>query len=118
MDFSLKIQLVGNVGKKSHLTCSLDSGGELSLVKSAGTGNTSGEDLCSLRDELSELCYVLIINCLNLVLAEDANLLSLVHRTEGSALSIVSIHFRIIRNLSGSHILYFYALGVSLTEVV
>ena len=85
--------LVGNVGKKSHLTCSLDSGGELSLVKSAGTGNTSGEDLCSLRDKLSELSYVLVINCLNLVLAEDANLLSLVHRTEGSARSIVSFHF-------------------------
>ena len=62
-------------------------------MKSAGTGNTSGEDLRSLRDELSELSYVLVINCLNLVLAEDANLLSLVHRTEGSARSIVSFHF-------------------------
>ena len=77
---------------------------------------TSGEDLSSLRDELSELSYVLVINVGYLVLAEDANLLSLVHRTEGSALSIVSIHFRIIRNLSDSHILYFYAFGVSLAE--
>ena len=96
--------LVGYVGKKSHLTCSLNSGGELSLVKSAGAGNTSGEDLRSLGNELSELSYVLVIDSVNLVLAEDANLLSLVHRTERSALGIVSIHGRL--NLSDSRILF------------
>ena len=62
-------------------------------MKSASAGYTSGEDLSSLRDELSELSYVLIINTVNLVLAEDANLLSSVHGTEVGALSIVSIHF-------------------------
>ena len=87
------VRLVGNVRKKSHLTCSLDSYGELSLVKSAVAGNTSGEDLSSLGNELSELCYVLVIDAVNLILAEDANLLSSVHRTEGGTLSIVSIHF-------------------------
>ena len=86
--------LVGNIGKKCHLTCSLDSGGELSLVKSAGAGYTSGEDLCSLGNELSELSNVLVINSLNLVLAEDANLLSSVVLTEGGALRIVSLHFK------------------------
>ena len=84
-------KLVGHVGKKSHLSSSLDSGGELSLVKSAGTGYASGEDLCSLGNELSELCNVLVIDSLYLILAEDANLLSSVNRAEG-ALSIVSIH--------------------------
>ena len=93
LSYNTGVKLVGYVGKKSHLTCSLDSGGESSLVKSASTGNTSGEDLCSLGDELSELSYVLVINVGYLVLAEDANLLSLVHRTEGSARSIVSFHF-------------------------
>jgi len=87
----LLLELVGHVGKKSHLSSSLDSGGELSLVKSAGAGYASGEDLCSLGNELSELCNILVIDCLNLVLAEDANLLSSVNRAEG-ALSIVSIH--------------------------
>ena len=87
-----KLILVGHVGKKSHLSSSLDSGGELSLMKSAGAGYASGEDLCSLGNELSELCNVLIIDSLNLVLAEDANLLSSVVRTEGGALRIVSLH--------------------------
>ena len=62
-------------------------------MKSAGAGYTSGEDLSSLGDELSELSYVLVIDSVNLVLAEDANLLSSVHRTEARALSIVSFHF-------------------------
>ena len=62
-------------------------------MKSASTGYTSGEDLSSLGDELSELSYVLVINAVNLVLTEDANLLSSVHGTEVGALCIVSIHF-------------------------
>ena len=84
--------LVGYVGEKCHLSCSLDSYVELSLMKSASAGYTSGEDLSSLRDELSELSYVLVINTVNLVLAEDANLLSSVHRTEGRTRGIISFH--------------------------
>ena len=91
MSFSLVVLLVGHVGKKSHLTSSLDCYGKLSLVKSAGAGYASGEDLSSLRDKLSELSYVLVVDSVYFILAEDANLLSSVHRTEG-ALSIVSIH--------------------------
>ena len=96
--------LVGNVGKKSHLTCSLNSNGELSLVKSAVAAYTSGEDLCSLRDELSELSNVLVIDLGNLVLAEDANLLSSVVRTEATALRFVSFHLG--NYLSDSRFLY------------
>lgn len=84
--------LVGNIGKKSHLTSSLDCNGKLSLVKSAVAAYTSGEDLSSLGNELSELCYVLVIDLGDLVLAEDANLLSSVVRTEAAALCIVSFH--------------------------
>ena len=84
--------LVGNVGEKCHLASSLNSYGELSLVKSAVAANTSGEDLSSLGNELSELCYVLVIDIRNLILAEDANFLSSVNRTESGTLSIVSIH--------------------------
>ena len=84
--------LVGNVGEKRHLASSLDCYGELSLVKSAVAANTSGEDLSSLGNELSELCYVLVINLRNLVLAEDANLLSSVALTECGTLSFVSFH--------------------------
>ncbi len=84
--------LVRYVGEKCHLSCSLDSYVELSLVKSASAGYTSGEDLSSLRDELSELSYVLVINAVNLVLAEDANLLSSVHGAEVGTGRIVSFH--------------------------
>ncbi len=100
-------KLVRYVGKKCHLACSLDSYGELSLVKSAGAGNTSGEDLCSLGNELSELSNILVINSINLVLAEDANLLSSVHRTECGTLRIVSLHLNSPKNLSDSRFLYY-----------
>ena len=61
-------------------------------MKSASAGYTSGEDLCSLGNELSEFSNVLVINSVYLVLAEDANLLSSVHRTEGGTGRIVSFH--------------------------
>ena len=61
-------------------------------MKSAVTGNTSGEDLRSLRNELSELCYVLVIDLAYLLLTEDANLLSSVVLAKSGTLSIVSIH--------------------------
>ena len=86
------IRLVGYVGKKCHLASSLDRGSKLSLVKSAGAGNTSGEDLSALGDKLSELCDILVIDLVHFILAEDANLLSSVHRTERRTLSIVSFH--------------------------
>ncbi len=80
----MHLKLVGNVGKKCHLASPLDSYGELSLVESASAGYTSGKDLCSLGNELSELSNVLVINTVYLILAEDANLLSSVHRTVGT----------------------------------
>ena len=86
------LKLVGNVGKQCHLACSLDCNCELSLVKSASAGNTSGKNLSSFRNELSELCYVLIIDCVCFILAEDANLLSSVNRTESGTLDIILFH--------------------------
>ena len=61
-------------------------------MKSASAGNTSGENLSALRDELSELNDVLVIDLVHFVLAEDANLLSSVHRTERGTLCIISFH--------------------------
>ena len=62
-------------------------------MKSASTGYTSGKDLCSLGNELSELSYILVINAVNLILAEDANLLSSVVLAECGTLIFVSFHF-------------------------
>ena len=92
LSYNKSLKLVGHVGKKSHLTSSLDCYGKLSLVKSAGSGYASGENLSSLRDKLSELSYVLVVDSVYFILAEDANLLSSVHGAEGT-LSIISIHF-------------------------
>ena len=92
LSYNKSFELVGYVGEKCHLSCSLDSYVELSLMKSASAGYTSGEDLSSLRDELSELSYVLVINTVNLVLTEDANLLSSVHGAEVRTGRIVSFH--------------------------
>ena len=61
-------------------------------MKSAVAANTSGEDLSSLGNELSELCYVLVIDIRNLILAEDANFLSSVNRTESGTLDIILFH--------------------------
>ena len=61
-------------------------------MKSAVTGNTSGENLCSLRDELSKLSYILVIDLVYLILTEDANLLSSVVLAKSGTLGIVSIH--------------------------
>ena len=62
-------------------------------MKSASAGNTSGEDLCSLGNELSELCYILVIDLGYFVLAEDANFLSSVVLAECGTLIFVSFHF-------------------------
>ena len=61
-------------------------------MKSTVAGNTSGKDLSALGDELSELCDILVIDLVYLILAEDANLLSSVHRTECGTLGIFIFH--------------------------
>ena len=86
------IKLVGNVGKKSHLACSLDRNSKVTLMKRTVAGYTSGENLCSLGDELSKLCYVLVIDAGHLILAEDANLLSSVCLAKCGTLIFVSFH--------------------------
>ena len=97
--------LVGYVGKKCHLASSLDSSGKLSLVKSAVAGYTSGKDLRALGGELSELSGILVVDIVHFILAEDANLLSSVHRTERGTLTFVSFHFN-GHNLSDSRFQY------------
>ncbi len=59
----------------------------------ASTGDSAGQDLAALTDELSKLCGVLVIDELNLVRTEDANLFSLaVHGASRTYRILVSIH--------------------------
>lgn len=92
--------LIANVRKQSNLTGALDSRVQLALVLCTSAGNTTGKDLCTLGNELSQLCNILVINGVDLVYAENANLLFSVHRTEGTRILVVSFHLKKSQNLS------------------
>ena len=70
------MNLVRDVGEKSNDAGTLDSGGELSLVLSAGTGDSSGKDLSTFGDALLESYSVLVIDVIDAVSAEHADLFS------------------------------------------
>ena len=66
--------LAFGVGQKSDVSCAFDGGGELTLMISAGTGDTTGKDLRAVRSELPETGGVLVIDLFDFVDAERANL--------------------------------------------
>ena len=93
LSYNNMTKLVGHVGQQSDLTSTLDSSVELALVLCASAGNAAGQDLAALADELAELGGVLIIDEINLVRTEDADLLSLaVHGACGTHGVLGSIH--------------------------
>src|SRR6056300_691467 len=54
------------VWQKSHLTCILDGRGNLALVLHRSSGDATSADLAAVRNELTQRCYVLVIDDLNL----------------------------------------------------
>ena len=66
--------LAFGVGQKCDVSCAFDGGGELALMVSAGTGDTTGKDLRTVRSELPETGGVLVIDLFDFVDAERANL--------------------------------------------
>ena len=56
------LRLVADVGHQSNVTSTLDSHGQCALMESAGAGNTAGNDLCTLRDVLTQTGNVLVID--------------------------------------------------------
>ena len=48
------LRLVADVGHQSNVTSTLDSHGQCALMESAGAGDTAGNDLCTLRDVLTQ----------------------------------------------------------------
>ena len=71
------IKLVADVCEKRNGSCALNCNGDLTLVLCASSGYSSGEDLGALAYALSESCYILIVDVLDLVGAEKADLLAL-----------------------------------------
>jgi hypothetical protein len=71
------------------MASSLNGDGQLTLVKSAGTVDSSGKNLSALADALSESGNVLIVDVLDLIGTELADLsMSLIARTEGLLLRL------------------------------
>ena len=73
----LLFKLVANVCEKRNGTCALYRNGYLTLVLSASSGNSAGQNLGTLAYALSESGYILVIDVIDLIGAEDANLLVL-----------------------------------------
>ena len=61
-----------DVGQERHLARALDRDGDLALVAPAGAGDAALADLALLRDVAAELVDVLVVDLLDLVLAEEA----------------------------------------------
>ena len=61
-------------GQQSEMTGTLNSDSQLALVARAGAGHTAGQNLSPLGNETAKLCDVLVIDGLDLINAETANL--------------------------------------------
>ena len=89
---------VSDVGQQSDVAGALDGDLDLSLVLSAGTGHTAGQDLAALADELAELVGILVVDEVDLVCAEDADLLSLAaHEGAGRTSVVILSHGSILQ---------------------
>lgn len=75
----------------------LDSYSELALMLCAGTGDSSRKDLCALGDILSQAGYILVIDLVDMIGAELADLLASAHcgtvRLGRVSFGLLSIHF-------------------------
>ena len=72
------------------MACSLDGDGQLTLVHSAGAADSSGKNLSALAGALFETGNVLVVNVLDLVGTETADLsMSLIALTEGLLLGLL-----------------------------
>lgn len=86
--------LVGNVGKKCGLASALDSSVELALMLSTSAGDAAGKNLSALADELSQLAGFLIVDIIDLICAEYANLFSLAESVSAlNARGFLFIHY-------------------------
>lgn len=80
------------------MASSLNSDGQLTLMKSTSTGNSSGKDLRALAYALLKSGNVLVIDVLDLICTENADLsMTLIGLTEGlvalcGSLSLIVIH--------------------------
>ena len=70
------LQSIADVGEKSQMSGALDRNGQLPLMTGAGAGHSAGNDLSSLRKISPQAGNIFVIDGLNLIDAESANLSS------------------------------------------
>ena len=89
--YDLFLQSVQNKGKKRHLTGAFDSGRQFTLMLRAGAGRTARKNLRSLGNIFLQARDILIVDDLDIFLAECADFLSPMHRMKG-ARCVISFH--------------------------
>lgn len=94
---SAKFSSVADIRQQCYVTRTLDSDGQLALMLCAGAGNSSRKDLRALGDVLSQACYILVIDLVDVIGAELADLLTSAHcgtvRLGRVSFGLLSIHF-------------------------
>jgi len=73
--YGVKLALVGGVRKQRDVTRALERDGEAPLVPSAGSGHPPRQDLASLAHEATKARDLLVVDEVNLLDTEVANLL-------------------------------------------
>lgn len=76
------LKSIADVRHKSHMTSALDSNGQLALMESASAGDAAGNDFGTLADVFTQAGQILVINVVDAISAEAANLFAAaMHRT-------------------------------------
>jgi hypothetical protein len=76
------LKSIADVRHKSHMTSALDSNGQLALMESASAGDAAGNDFGTLADVFAQAGQILVINAVDAINAEAANLFAAaMHRT-------------------------------------
>ena len=85
----MPVKSVAHVGQQRNMARTLDGDGQLTLMESAGTGNAAGNDLRALGNVLAQAGDVFIVNVVDTVHAEAANLLA---ASTGAATTVHAEH--------------------------
>jgi hypothetical protein len=82
--FSPPSLLVGGVGQERYVASALDGFGQHALVRSTGATDATRQDFPALGNEALQHLYILVINEVNLLAAEAADLAT-VHATAAAS---------------------------------
>ena len=97
VSFISLLQSVADVGQKRYMAGTLDRDGQLTLMLCTSAGNSSGKNLRALADELAKSRNVLVIDLIDAICAELADLLLSAHtgtvRLGSVSFGSLSIHF-------------------------